>query len=280
HIQGRPLKGIRYRLPVASAQLKSALFLAGLFATGKTFVTEPSLSRDHTERMFRGGRRFQGRNFKIPADISSAAYFIVAGLIQPSLFPPLRVRGGAIGGGDTNKLVLKNIGINPTRTGLLDVLKKMDGRIALKNRKNWNGEPVADIEILPSRLKGTTVRGKLIPRLIDEIPILAVAAAFAQGKTTIRDAAELRVKESDRIAVLKRELSRLGVRIKERPDGLEIFGGTPLRGARVKSEGDHRIAMALAIAALFAKGKTKIQGTSCIQTSFPTFLPLLRKITS
>ncbi len=274
-IQGQPLQGQHYASPVASAQIKSCLLLAGLYADGLTSVSEPSRSRDHTERMLRGfgatvevegttvslrgGQRLSAQQVVVPGDISSAAFWLVAGAL----------------GGD---LEICNVGINPTRTGILDALALMGAQIELHNVREIAGEPIADLRVQTSQLKGCELAGELIPRAIDEIPILAVAALFAEGKTTIRDAAELRVKESDRLAVMAQELTKLGARITELPDGLEIDGGQPLIGATVAAHHDHRIAMSLAIAALHAKGETIIEGAEAIAVSYPDFLSTLERL--
>jgi 3-phosphoshikimate 1-carboxyvinyltransferase len=278
-IESRKLKGITYQLPVASAQVKSAILLAGLFAEGKTTVLEPTPSRDHTERMFstfsipynhRGESvslkgpvaPFKSRKIRIPGDISSAAFFIIAGLIVPD-----------------SKIVLKNVGLNPTRTGILDVLKKMGARIGISNHKTQKGEePVGDITVHSSGLKATEVGGGVVPRMIDEFPILAVAATQAQGTTIIKDAGELKLKESDRILMTTITLKKMGANIESTGDGWLIKGPTALKGCRVSSGGDHRIAMALAVAALIAKGPTTILDTENINTSFPSFEELLKKV--
>jgi 3-phosphoshikimate 1-carboxyvinyltransferase len=271
----RPLEPIRHVSPVASAQVKSAILLAGLSASGPVTVVEPTRSRDHTERMlaaFGGdvhvegarvtvipGRRLTGRLCRVPGDISSAAFFLVAGTLAPE---------GAV--------TVRHVGVNPTRTGLLDVLEAMGARIEATSRDS-DGEPVADLHVVPGPLRGTEVGGTLVPRGIDEMPILAVAAACAEGPTLVRDAAELRVKESDRIRSLASELGKMGVSIEERPDGFRVLGraargGTPFRGARVSSWGDHRLAMALVVAGLFADGPTVVEGIDCIATSYPDFV--------
>jgi len=275
-ICGNPhLKAISYHSPVASAQVKSAILLAGLFANGVTSVTEPVLSRDHTERMLpffgvelkkegltvrlKGPTTLSGgRTIRIPADISSASFFIVAALILPD-----------------SKITLPNVGLNPTRTGLLDILKKMEARITIKNLREIGTEPVGDIEVASSRLRGVEVDREDIPRLIDEIPILAVACALAEGKSQIRGAEELRVKECDRLSALVSELGKMGAKIKELKDGLIISGGSLLKGAKVESFFDHRIAMSLAVAGLAATGETVIKESQCIGTSFPDFIVLL-----
>ena len=279
-ILGQQLKGIHYHSPIASAQVKSCILLAGLMAEGETTVTEPALSRDHSERMLRafgakltvdretcsvtvsGGAQLQGQNVIVPGDISSAAFWLVAGAIVPG-----------------SELVVENVGINPTRTGILEALEMMGADIQLQNQREAAGEPVADILVRSSsQLRGCTIAGDLIPRLIDEIPILAVAATFASGNTIIRDAAELRVKESDRLAVTAAELNRMGAQITELPDGLEITGGTPLTGADVDSYTDHRIAMSLAIAALNATGITNIHRAEAAAISYPDFTATLQQV--
>ena len=271
----RPLKALHYSSPVASAQVKTALLLAGLWADGPVTVDEPALSRDHTERMLASfgarlaaspgrvsitpGGRLIGQPVAVPGDISSAAFFLVAAATLPE-----------------TSLTLKNIGVNPTRTGVLDVLSGMGARIRRESGgMTGAAEPAADLSVSAAGLKGIEIGGELIPRLIDEIPVLAVAACLAQGVTRIRDAAELRVKESDRIAAIAVQLGRMGADISERPDGLEIRGGRRLRGALVQSGGDHRMAMALIVAGLGAEGTTVIEDTACIATSFPGFLPAL-----
>lgn len=278
-VQGQQLNPIHYQSPIASAQVKSCILLAGLMAAGHTTVTEPALSRDHSERMLKafgaevivdaatcsatvvGPARLQGQPVIVPGDISSAAFWLVAGAVVPG-----------------SELLVQNVGINPTRTGVLDALMAMEADITLENQRIVAGEPVADVRIRHSRLKATTIAGDLIPRLIDEIPILAVAAAFAQGTTVIRDAAELRVKESDRLAVMATQLSRMGAAVTELPDGLEITGGQSLKGADVDSHTDHRIAMSLAIAALNASGSTTIHRAEAAAISYPDFTETLRRI--
>jgi 3-phosphoshikimate 1-carboxyvinyltransferase len=254
---------------VASAQLKSALLLAGLNAEGETSITEPAPSRDHTERMLAAwgvplrregssvilpaGPRLRAQTVSVPGDISAAAFFLVAAAILPG-----------------SQVTIKGVGVNSTRTGVLDVLARMGALVSLTNRHEESGEPLADITVAAAPLQGVEIAGPLIPRLIDEIPALAVAACYAQGETVIRDAAELRVKESDRLAALARELGALGADIRELPDGL-IIRGRPLHGGEVKSHGDHRLAMALAVAALAARGPVTIAGADCVSISFPTF---------
>jgi len=271
------VRTLAWKSPVASAQVKSAILLAGLYASGETSVEEPSLSRDHTERMLRasgvditrkdlrvivrGTATVNARDFKVPGDLSSAAFFLAAGVL---------LSGAGI--------KLRRVGVNATRTGFLDVLKAMGADLKQDAVTESGGEPVADIYVKKSALKATQISGELIPRTIDEIPILAVLATQAQGKTGIRDAAELRVKESDRLAALRAELTKMGARITEQKDGLEIEGPTPLRGAVVTSYGDHRLAMSLAVAALVAQGRTTIEDVACIETSFPNFWMLMDQV--
>ncbi|MBC6420948.1 MAG: 3-phosphoshikimate 1-carboxyvinyltransferase [Hormoscilla sp. SP5CHS1] len=278
-IQGTQLQPIHYHSPVASAQVKSCILLAGLMTAGETTVTEPALSRDHSERMLQafgasvsidpetnsvtvtGPAQLQGQSVIVPGDISSAAFWLVAGAIVPG-----------------SELIIENVGVNPTRTGVLEALEMMGADITQENQRVVAGEPVADLRVKSGPLQGWEIAGPIIPRLIDEIPILAVAAVFAEGKTIIKDAAELRVKESDRIAVMARQLNRLGARVTELPDGLEIIGGTPLTGTDVQSESDHRIAMSLAIAALNATGTTTISGASAAAISYPDFTATLQQV--
>lgn len=278
-IRGGRLKAISYRMPVASAQLKSALLLAGLYASGITSVEEPYSSRNHTELMLRqfgarvvveerkvfieGGTNLNGCSVQVPGDISSAAFFLVAAAIVP----------GA-------ELLLENTGVNPTRAGILEVLQEMGASIELQNSRFYAGEPVADILVKGGApLRGLSIGGELIPRLIDELPVLTIAAAVAEGETVIRDAAELRVKESDRITSLAGELARIGAAVEELPDGLRIRGGRPLRGALVESHGDHRLAMSLAVAGLAASGEMRVQGAEAIDISYPGFISQLRGLT-
>ncbi|SDF37050.1 3-phosphoshikimate 1-carboxyvinyltransferase [Sporolituus thermophilus] len=264
------LSGIAYSTPVASAQVKSALLLAGLYAQSATTVTEPAASRDHTERMLayfgvdirREGLSVQvrpasglaARHVVVPGDISSAAFLMAAALIVPG-----------------SEVIIRDVGVNPTRTGIIDVFKDMGGDINLENLRDDCGEPVADVRVRHSRLRGTNIAGSIIPRLIDEIPVIAVVAAFAEGTTTIRDAAELKVKESDRIAAIVNGLRQMGGDATALPDGLRVQGGRPLKGAVIDSQGDHRIAMAFAIAGLMANGDTVIGNAECIDVSFPGF---------
>ncbi len=279
-IDGTKLKGITYELPVASAQVKSCLLMAGMFAEGKTTVEEPVATRDHTERMFKAfgiphkRRRksisikgpihpFYGRTLQVPGDISSAAFFIVAGLIVP----------GA-------KLRLKNVGMNPTRTGLIDVLKKMGANIKVHPHKIKRGEePLADLFVQYSRLKAVQAGGSLVPRMVDEFPVFAVAASQAFGTTVVKNAEDLKVKESDRILMMAVTLRKMGARIEATQDGWVINGPTHLTGTKLSSGGDHRIAMALAVAGLAAQGSTTILDTENINTSFPGFEESLHKVT-
>ena len=270
YIQGRPLTGIHYASPVASAQVKSSVLLAGLYADGETAVTEPSLSRDHTERMLglfgadiasegttariTPARELFAADIQVPGDISSAAYFIAAGLIVPG-----------------SQILIKNVGINPTRAGILEVCRKMGGDIRMLNRNEGRGEPTADLLVIHSSLKGTVIEGDIIPTLIDELPVIAAMACFAEGETIIRDASELKVKESNRIAVMAQNLTAMGAQVRETEDGLRILGGRPLHGAVIDSHDDHRIAMTFAVAALCSQGETKIQGGECVNISYPAF---------
>jgi len=278
-VQGQRLQPIRYHSPIASAQVKSCVLLAGLMAEEETTVVEPALSRDHSERMLQafgatiavdpeqcsatvtGGARLQGQSVVVPGDISSAAFWLVAGAIVPD-----------------SDLTIVNVGVNPTRTGILEALWQMQADITLENERTVAGEPVADLRVRSSALKAGAIAGDVIPRLIDEIPILAVAAAVAEGTTTIRDAAELRVKESDRLAVMAAQLQQMGVAVTEHPDGLDITGGADLQGAAVDSHTDHRIAMSLAIAALRARGTTTIHRAEAAAISYPDFATTLQRV--
>ena len=267
----RPLKAIAYDSPVASAQVKTALLLAGLWADGPVIVTEPARSRDHTERMLVGfgaklsvdgrtvtltpGAELRGQGIAVPGDISSAAFLLVAGTIA---------RGAEV--------TITGVGVNDTRAGILEALESMGAPIVRSHAALAAGEPVADLTTGSATLRGALVGGPMIPRLIDEVPVLAVAACMAEGRTRITDAAELRVKESDRIRSIATELGKLGARITEAPGGLEIEGGARLRGTRVQSGGDHRMAMALCVAGLVADGETVVEDTECIATSYPGFV--------
>lgn len=268
-ITGKPLHAVHYDSPVASAQVKSCVLLAGMYADGITSVTEPFLSRNHTEIMLNyfGAKVsstgtsaaiypepvLEARDIVVPGDISSAAYFIAAGLLTPD-----------------SEILLKNVGINPTRAGILKVCRSMGADITLLN-KNPEGEPTADLLIRTSSLKGTVIQGADIPTLIDEIPMIAVMAAFAQGTTIIRDAQELKVKESDRIAVMVDNLKRMGADIEGTDDGMIIHGGRPLHGAAIDSHLDHRVAMSFAVAGTICEGEMEIQDAQCVDISYPEF---------
>ncbi|MED1091446.1 3-phosphoshikimate 1-carboxyvinyltransferase [Bacillus paramycoides] len=273
-ICGGRVKGIHYHAPVASAQVKSAVLLAGLQGEGVTTVTEPMQSRDHTERMLRafgctvevnertvslqGGQQLKGTEIKVPGDISSAAFFLVAGAIVQN-----------------SKLVLKNVGLNPTRTGILDVLTRMGARISIDNIRNEEFEPCGDITIETSKLKGIEIGGSLIPRLIDEIPVIALLATQAEGITVIKDAEELKVKETNRIDTVVDELGKLGAKIEATPDGMIIYGKQDLKGNTVNSHGDHRIGMMLAIASCIVNGEVKIENSDAVAVSYPNFFEQL-----
>jgi 3-phosphoshikimate 1-carboxyvinyltransferase len=276
-IEGGKLAPIQYRSPVASAQVKSAILLAGLFARGRTSVTEPERSRNHTERMLEyflvrprvddltvsitGGQIPESRDFTVPGDISSAAFWLVAASAQ-----------------EDSRLLIRDVGLNDTRTGVLGVLLRMGAKVREVVEEMEEGEPSGSVEIWGTSLKGTIIRGHEIPNVIDEIPILAVAGALANGKTVIEDAGELRIKETDRIAAIAHNLRAMGAQVRETENGMEILGGSPLRGARVVSFGDHRIAMAFAIAGLFADGETVIEDVECVETSYPGFEETLNKV--
>lgn len=277
-IRGGSLEGIGYDSPVSSAQVKSAIMLAALYANGETSVREPSLSRDHSERMFRlfgasletfnngvtirGGVELEARDITVPGDISSAAFFMVAALITRN-----------------SELLIRNVGVNPTRTGIIDILTAMGGNITLQDVREASGEPVADILVRSSQLHGIEIGGDLVPRAIDEFPAVCVAAACAQGVTTLRDARELRVKETDRIAAMAVNLRRLGVQVNEHEDGMELIGAESLTGGvEVQSFGDHRIAMSLAVAGLVAAGGVTVNDVGCVATSFPNFFALLGQV--
>ena len=268
-IHSRPLHAAHYDSPVASAQVKSCVLLAGMYADGITSVTEPFLSRNHTEIMLnyfgaeitsegttasiRPEPVLEGRDIQVPGDISSAAYFIAAGLLTPG-----------------SEILLKNVGINPTRAGIIKVCMDMGADITLLN-ESTEGEPTADLLIRTSSLKGTTIEGSIIPTLIDEIPMIAVMAAFAEGTTIIRDAQELKVKESDRIAVMVDNLRRMGADIEGTDDGMIIHGGRPLHGAVIDSHLDHRIAMSFAVAGTICDGTVEILNGECVNISYPEF---------
>lgn len=276
-ITGAPLHGIRYLSPVASAQVKSAILLAGLYAEGETSVTEPYISRDHSERMLSlfgadihtegttalllPPRELFAKKLTIPGDISSAAYFLAAGLMIPG-----------------SEILIKNVGINPTRAGILNVCRQMGGSITLVNQKDSPGEPTADLLVSYSQLKGTVIEGEIIPTLIDELPIIAAMACFAEGTTTIRNAAELKVKESNRIAIMVENLNAMGADVTETEDGMIIHGKTPLHGAVIDSKKDHRIAMTFAVTALASEGETEILSAECVDISYPDFYSDLNKL--
>ncbi|WP_422822730.1 3-phosphoshikimate 1-carboxyvinyltransferase [Ureibacillus thermosphaericus] len=269
-IQGTALKAIDYTMPVASAQVKSAILLAGLRADGTTIVREKEITRDHTERMLQqfgakidvkdgvisleGSQRLHGTHVDVPGDISSAAFFLVAGAIVPN-----------------SEIVLKNVGINPTRAGIIEVLQQMGANVAVDQELSDAAEPTATITIRTSNLKGTTIEGDIIPRLIDEIPIIALLATQAEGTTIIRDAEELKVKETDRITAVVTELKKLGADITATDDGMIINGPTSLKGAKLSTYGDHRIGMMAAIASLITDSSIEIDDADCIAVSYPTF---------
>jgi len=277
-IVGKELTGATYSSRVASAQVKSAILLAGLYASGETEVREPHLSRDHSERMLRhfgavvetfdggvrmqGGRELEGRDIIVPGDISSAAFFLVAATIVPG-----------------SELLIRGVGVNPTRTGIIDILIAMGADIELLDLRQASGEPVADLLVRSARLKGIEIGGDLVPRAIDEFPIICVAASLAEGRTVIRDARELRVKETDRIAAMAANLRKGGVQIVETEDGMEITGRETLLGSVAESFGDHRIAMSMLVAGLVADGESEVRDVECISTSFPDFSGLLAKVT-
>lgn len=270
HIKGAPLKGISYQSPVASAQVKSCVLFAGLYADGKTSVTEPFLSRNHSELMLSSfGASVQtcgttatiepepvltAQTVEVPGDVSSAAFFIAAGLLIPG-----------------SELLIKNVGINPTRDGILRVCKQMGANLELLNTRTQCGEPVADILVKHSELNGTVIEGDLIPTLIDELPVIAVMAACANGETIIRNAEELKVKESNRLEIIVHHLSEMGCDITGTEDGMIIRGGKPLHGAVLDSHLDHRIAMSFAVAGLVADGETEITNADCVNISYPGF---------
>jgi 3-phosphoshikimate 1-carboxyvinyltransferase len=285
-INGKPLQGCVHRLKIASAQVKSAIMLAGLYAEGRTVVYQPGPARDHTERMLAaqivekasGERALQfdrqkvvinpvaidhlsPLNLQVPGDISSAAFILVAALLIPG-----------------SELTIRDVGVNPTRTGLIDVLKAMGAEIIFLNEHMQEGEPVATIKVRSSRLDGTEIRGSTVVRMIDEFPILAVAATQAHGRTVVRDAAELRVKETDRITAVVQALSQMGASIQGRPDGFVVEGPVSLKGQSVSSYHDHRLGMALAVAGLVAQSETMIQDAECISDSFPGFADVFRDL--
>jgi 3-phosphoshikimate 1-carboxyvinyltransferase len=276
-IRGRRLRGCDHTLPVASAQVKSALLLAGLYADGPTTVRQPGPARDHTERMLAAmgatievtgltvtlapSSSLSPLPLSIPGDISSAAFPLVAAALVPG-----------------SEVTIQGVGVNPTRTGLLDVLRAMGAEIALDNEREQGNEPVADVTVRASDLHGVEIGGDTVVRMIDEFPVLAVAATQARGTTLVRDAAELRVKETDRIATVVTELHALGARIEPLPDGFMVEGPTSLHGAAVHSHGDHRLAMALSVAGLIAEGEVVIENAECVADSFPGFTELMRRM--
>ena len=269
-INGRELHAIHYRSPVASAQIKSCVLLAGLSAEGVTVVEEPSRSRDHTERLFaylglpitvsdrtvsiEGKHGIEGKPITVPGDISAAAFFMVAASLVPG-----------------SEVFIPNVGLNPERTGILEILLKMGADITVSDLREVSGEPVGDMCIRSARLKGLTIGADMVPKTIDEFPILCVAAAFADGQTRITDAQELRVKETDRIHAMATQLKKLNVAIEEQPDGLLIDGNAQLTGGNCESFGDHRVVMSLAVAGLLGKTSTTIEDVECVETSFPGF---------
>lgn len=276
-IQGTPLQAIDYHMPVASAQVKSAVLLAGLRAEGTTIVRETEISRDHTERMlrqfgaeidvmdgvisFEGGQTLTGTHVSVPGDISSAAFFLVAGAICQN-----------------SKITLENVGINPTRDGIIEILQNMGASMTVIPNEDSQSEPTATITIETSTLKATTIEGEIIPRLIDEIPILALLATQAYGKTIIKDAEELKVKETDRIAAVVDELRKLGAKIEATEDGMMIEGPTLLQGSSLRTYGDHRIGMMGAIAALITEGTVTLDDADCIAVSYPTFFEHIESV--
>ncbi|PIU24681.1 MAG: 3-phosphoshikimate 1-carboxyvinyltransferase [Candidatus Infernicultor aquiphilus] len=278
-IKGSLLNPLQYTLPVASAQVKSALLLAGLYAAGETIIKEPLLTRDHTERMLSlmeadimishqeiiiiGGKYLKGTDLFIPGDISSAAYFIAAASMLKS-----------------SQIVISQVGVNPTRTGIIKILKRMGAKINILNYQLKSNEPRADLEIEYSELKGIEIMPEEVPFLIDELPLIALVATQAEGKTIVSGAKELRVKETDRLKAIVSELKKMGANIKEKEDGFIVVGPSKLQGAACESYHDHRIAMSLAIAALLAEGKTVIKNSECIDISFPGFENTLQKLIS
>ncbi|NKE04876.1 3-phosphoshikimate 1-carboxyvinyltransferase [Mesobacillus selenatarsenatis] len=269
-VEGQKLNGITYELPIASAQVKSAILLAGLQAEGETVVVEPVKTRDHTERMIKqfggqverkedavkitGGQMLKGTEIKVPGDISSAAFFLVAGAVVPD-----------------SDLILRNVGLNPTRTGIIDVLKSMGADFSIDPYEGESAEPAGDIRIKYSKLKGTIIEGDLIPRLIDEIPVIALLATQAEGKTVIKDAGELKVKETNRIDTVVNELKKIGVDIEATEDGMIIQGQQSLDGGTVSAHGDHRIGMMLSIAALLCKRDVILEQSEAVAVSYPGF---------
>ena len=276
-INGKNLKGITYKSPVASAQVKSALLLAGLYADGETTVTEPALSRNHTELMLKcfGAdvvsegtsatvkpcEELFGQQVVVPGDISSAAYFMVAAAITPD-----------------SEISMKNVGLNPTRDGIIRVIREMGADVSIRVNERAVGEPAGDVTVRTSKLKGITIGGELIPTLIDELPVIAVLACFAEGTTVIKDAEELKVKESNRIDIMVKNLKAMGADIAATDDGMIINGGKPLHGAEVDSVKDHRVAMSMAVAAMNAEGDTELKDAHCVKISYPRFYEDMQRL--
>lgn len=276
-VTGHPLHAISYQMPVASAQVKTSLLLAGLYAEGTTVLTEPAVSRDHTERMLRAmgadlvsdgtkvsvtpGKILSAERFEVPGDISSAAFFLVLGAILPH-----------------SEITVRNVGINPTRDGVIEVLKNMGADILVEHQRLAAGEPVADLTVRTSELSGCEIGGSLIPRLIDELPVLAVAAAFAKGTTRIYDAQELMVKETNRIRAVADEFRKCGIDIEETADGMIIHGGKAFHGAAFHTYGDHRMAMSLAVLAQGADGDSCLDDAACVLVSYPNFFEDLYRL--
>ncbi len=274
----KKIKGINYIQKKASAQVKSAILLAGLYSDDEVRVIQPEKSRDHTEKMFKffginidsegkevilkkGAKNFNGKEIFVPGDISSAAFYIVAA----SIF-------------ENSHIIIKDVGLNETRTGIIDVMLKMGAEINILNKKTINEEEVGDVEVVYNKLKGIEISGEIIPRIIDEIPIIALAAVYAEGNTVIKNAEELKVKESNRIEAVCEELSKLGAKIQEKKDGMIIKGTKKLTGSRVKSRGDHRIAMMLAVAGEKAEGKTEVDDFECANISNPEFIQIFNNL--
>lgn len=276
-VRGNKLNPLHYTLPVASAQVKTALLLAGLYTAGETVIKEPLPTRDHTERMLeimqadiknspleikiKGGKQLKGTDIFIPGDISSAAYFVAAASMLRD-----------------SQIIIKHVGVNPTRTGIIEILNKMGAKINILNYQIKSNEPQADLKIEYSELKGMEIKEEMMPFLIDELPLIAVVATQAQGKTVVSGARELRVKETDRIKAIVSELKKMGADIEEKEDGFIVTGPSRLKGAVCESYNDHRIAMSLAVAALLAEGKTVIKNSECIDISFPGFEKTLQKL--
>jgi 3-phosphoshikimate 1-carboxyvinyltransferase len=277
HITGTKLHGMDYQMTVASAQVKTAIILAGLYADGETIIHETEKSRDHTELMLgamgaditvngldihvKPGKELAAQKIEVPGDISSAAFWMVLGAIMPN-----------------SKITIKNVGINPTRTGIIDVFKAMGANMRIDNVRSATGEPVADITVSTSDLKGTTIGGDIIPRLIDELPIIAVAAVFADGETIIKDAQELKVKETNRIRAVVDEFTKCGIDITETDDGMIIRGKKPIHGADFKTYGDHRMAMSLTILSQLADGESTLDDSKCVDVSYPMFFEHFYKL--